>query len=376
MKARPLTALASVTSIACLVLVVNLLAEACLVDSICFNNADCSPDRACVLLQGASRARCVSRCEQDADCPAGNICASASGVCQPAECQNDEDCAGGFECHNGRCGSAPVPDPPVPDPPVPDAALPDAALPDAALPDTGTADADGGRDAARAMVFRCPDGMAPIEQAFCVDIYEASRPDATEDSPGVDESVALSRKGVMPWAVADNATAQQACEAASKTLCTARQWETACRGPAGTAYAYGDDYDPVICNGIDKYCECPEDSLCAGQDPCPFPHCYRQCGGSYSFTPFRLDPTGANPGCTNGYGIFDINGNIWEHVFKGDERSIRGGAYNCADSERLHRCDYIPGTWEPDARGFRCCSAGRLVPAEETDQQSDGGPGP
>ena len=185
--------------------------------------------------------------------------------------------------------------------------------------------------------------------------------------------MAVSQKGVIPWRVVDNATAQQACEAAGKTLCTSRQWETACRGPTGKVYGYGDDYDPVICNGIDKYCQCPEGSPCEGHDPCPFPHCYTQCGADYFYTPFRLDPTGANPGCTNGYGVFDMNGNLWEHVFQGDERSIRGGAYNCADSVRLHRCDYIPGDWTPSDRGFRCCSAGRFVSEEQAARAADGG---
>ena len=117
----------------------------------------------------------------------------------------------------------------------------------------------------------------------------------------------------------------------------------------------------------------PEGSLCAGHSPCPFPHCYTQCGGEHRYAPFRLEPTGYNPGCTNGYGVFDMNGNLWEHVFGGDERSIRGGAYNCSDSVTLHRCDYIPGDWEPSARGFRCCAAGRFVSETQDIQQLDGG---
>jgi hypothetical protein len=353
MKTGTAAALAAPSSIACLFLFANLLAGACVVESVCFNNADCPAEQACVLLQGASRPRCVNRCRDDGDCRAGQICSSASGVCQTAECRTDGDCGGGLACRNGRCESFP--------------------LPDGSLLDGGATDADAA--ASPVLVFMCPEGMVPIEREFCIDIYEASRFDARENNPGADESMAASQEGVIPWTVPSNAAAQQACEAAGKTLCTARQWEKACRGPAGTVYGYGNDYDPVICNGIDKYCLCPEGSSCAGHTPCPFPHCYTECGGDYLFTPFRLDTTGANPGCTNGYGVFDMNGNLWEHVFGGDERSIRGGAYNCADSVKLHRCDYIPGDWEPSARGFRCCSAGRFVSEEEAAQAADGGQG-
>ncbi len=328
-----------------------LLVEACVVESVCFNDADCPSGQACVLQPGASRARCVSRCQEDGECRSGQICSSASGVCQAAECVKDGDCAGGLVCRNGRCESAP--------------------RPDGSLPDSGAADADG--SAPPAPVFVCPQGMVAIEGEFCIDIYEASRVDAEEGFAGMDQSMAVSRQGVLPWTVADNTAAQQACEAAGKTLCTSRQWETACRGPAATAYAYGDTYDPAVCNGIDKYCLCPADSLCANHAPCPFPRCYIECGRDYLATPFRLDPTGGNPGCTNGYGVFDMNGNLWEHVFRGDTRSIRGGAYNCADSVRLHRCDYVPGDWEPSDRGFRCCSAGRFVLESDSGLAADGG---
>ena len=326
-------------------------AGACLVQSVCFNDADCPSDKACVLQPGAARGRCVSRCREDKNCRSGQICSSASGVCQAAECEKDGDCAGGLLCRDGRCESVPVPD--------------------AALPDGAASDAD--RIAPPVPVFVCPQGMVSIKDEFCIDKYEASRPDAVAGDAGVEKSRAVSQPGGLPWTVADNATAQQACEAAGKTLCTSRQWETACRGPAGTEYAYGNDYDPEICHGIDKYCLCPPNSPCANRRPCPFPRCYVECGSSSLYTPFRLDPTGSNPGCTNGYGVFDINGNLWEHVFRGDARSIRGGAYNCTDSVRLHRCDYIPGHWEPSARGFRCCSAGRLVFASDAGLAADGG---
>ena len=281
----------------------------CLVKSICYNNADCPSDQVCHIAQGKDDGVCRDRCEVDTDCPNGYLCDQATHICRMAECQSDVDCGEGFECTEGHCVS-------------------EATL-------------------------ACPDGMVPIERRFCIDKFEASRPDATIYSEGYDSSFAASRPGVIPWRVENNAEAADACQAAGKSLCTEDQWFTACQGPAETVYGYGNEYDPPICNGIDTYCFCDADQACGERDPCPYPYCYGDCGAS-----FRVEPTGHFADCTNDYGVFDMNGNVWEHVLDGDETRIRGGAYNCSDSKTLHRCDYIPGNWEPSARGFRCCSAG------------------
>jgi formylglycine-generating enzyme required for sulfatase activity len=171
--------------------------------------------------------------------------------------------------------------------------------------------------------------MVPVAGAYCIDRYEASRPDASGNHAGIDGSRALSVSGVVPWQVDDNATAEAACRASGKRLCTPDEWLLACQGPDGSAYSYGDTYDPEACNGID----------------------------AFGWEGFRLMPTGAFGLCTNEWGAFDMNGNLWEHVAAGDDTTVRGGAYNCGNSALLHRCDYVPSTWAPSARGFRCCSS-------------------
>jgi len=183
----------------------------------------------------------------------------------------------------------------------------------------------------------CPDEMQAVAGLFCMDRYEASRPGATavDDGEGDDEGPATSREGVLPWMVGDdNALAAAACEAAGKRLCTPREWQSACEGQAATVYAYGNTYDPETCNGLDTF---PE--------------------GTHHPT-----PTGAFPGCIGEWGIYDLNGNVWEHVAEGDGRAVRGGAYNCIDSMTLHRCDYVPRSWVPSALGFRCCLTPEGVP--------------
>jgi len=231
------------------------------------------------------------KCFQNADCESPRIC-NADGECV-YECVTDSDCGPGFVCRGHLCRI------------------------------------EGGDEEP----LTCPEDMVPVENVYCIDIYEASRPDATEDDEGVDDSVAVSKKDVMPWEVEDNQEAEAACEAAGKRLCSPEEWEFACKGPDDTVYAYGDEYEPKTCNGIDTF----------------------EGGG------FHLTPTGAFPDCTNEFGVYDMNGNLWEHTLNGDGTTIRGGAYNCGNSKKFQRCDYIPRQWSPLAQGFRCC----LVPEED-----------
>jgi len=226
------------------------------------------------------------------------ICTVPAAGCVVSErCFSNKDCPQNQICdEQGRCTARP-------------------ALPDGATP------------------IRCPlTNMVKVAEAFCIDLYEASRIDATETSAGQVETVALSRKGVLPWQVESNAAAEAACNAAGKRLCTAAEWLVACQGPDGTVYSYGDTYEETTCNGIDTF-------------------------GDPTLWEFKLMPTGSFPGCTNEWGVYDINGNLWEHVAGGSDKTVRGGAFNCGDSKTLHRCDYIPG-WVPSARGFRCCADG------------------
>jgi hypothetical protein len=227
---------------------------------------------------------CVeSRCYEDSDCPSPKVC-GASGSCG-YQCSLDADCGDGFECLLHVCKVKSV------------------------------------------GPIVCPDDMVAVAQAYCLDRYEASRPDAGPATAGLESGAARSVAGVIPWRVQDNAEAAAACEAAGKRLCTPEEWRLGCKGPDGTEYAYGDNYEATTCNGINAFGE-----------------------GA-----FHLAPTGSFPDCTNEWGVLDMNGNVWEHVAGGDATQVRGGAYNCGDSVAYHRCDYIPGNWNPSALGFRCC---------------------
>ncbi len=193
------------------------------------------------------------------------------------------------------------------------------------------------------IVLQCPENMALIRDTYCIDRYEASRPDATASSMGSDDSMAVSKAGVMPWQIGDNnAGAEAACNAAGKRLCTPAEWELSCHGVNNTVYGYGDGYDPQICNGLD----------------------------TYGRSGFHLTPTGFFENCHNGWGVYDMSGNLWEHTANGSGSTVRGGAYNCVDSQGNHKCSYIPQTWTPLALGFRCCAdpVETEMPADEVPQ--------
>ena len=190
----------------------------------------------------------------------------------------------------------------------------------------------------------CPEGMVPVENQFCIDAFEASRPDATSTSTGSDESMAVSVGGVTPWKVYSLEEAEAACQAAGKRLCEPEEWYQACTGPEEYTYTYGDTYVADACNGIDTHCECDDGEHYEG--------CYSECGGAY-----YMVATGSMSDCTNGYGVYDMSGNLWEYVAGAADDEVRGGAYNCGDSAATHQCGFEL-TWTPSARGFRCCHDG------------------
>ena len=210
----------------------------------------------------------------------------------------------------------------------------------------------------------CPDDMTAICGAFCMDLWEASRLDASEKSGGSDGTLAVSQAGVIPWYSSDGKAgmnqqiATAACEAAGKQLCSPEEWQVACAGADELSYCYGDKYVASTCNGIDAFCDCDGDGEPDGEDA--YAGCRYECD-----TDLRVVPTGSFPDCIDAWGVFDINGNVWEVVRTDDGHNhYRGGAYNCSDSEALHKCDYDgqENGGFPSAKGFRCCADGELAP--------------
>jgi hypothetical protein len=272
---------------------------------------DCAIDPASVIL-----------CEQPEDPCQIAACVPATGQCvngpvpDDIACDDGDPCTIGDHCVNGACQAG----------------------------EEGACD--------------CPEDMVEVNESFCMDRYEASRPDATAASYGSLTDLAMSRAGVQPWWPIAIGPARAACEAAGKRLCLEAEQLLACQGSTPTTFVYGDVYSADICNGIDAFCNC-DAPQCSGLDACPYPHCRSYgpdgaagagCGASYHPT-----PTGSFPDCVNEWGAYDITGNVWELVDMGNEESwYKGGAYNCGDSEWLHRCTAL--YQNISAKGFRCCA--------------------
>jgi hypothetical protein len=228
----------------------------------------------------------------------------------------------------------------------------------------------------------CPADMlvvAPITDSsgtarFCIDRYEASRADATANSQGSDDSIAMSTANVLPWYVRPMNDAalkefKNACEAAGKYLCTAEEWEYSCSGPKNNAYVF--EADPTdtdfdfadyveICNNVATYCDdyCVENGVSEEDCNTYIGDCGYSCGdGSAGSICFHVAPTGQFRQCTNEIGTYDICGNVWEIVTSGATTAgyeIRGGAFNCASPNDRLKCTYTAG-WTDLYAGFRCC---------------------
>ena len=174
----------------------------------------------------------------------------------------------------------------------------------------------------------CGPGMEIVDRGsgtvFCIDFYEASRPDATESSPGTTSTTATSREGVMPWSAVGFSEAQASCTSSGKRLCSAFEWQSACQGAALTLYPYGNAYASDSCNG-------------SNVPPLDGP-----------------TPTGQFTACVSVDGTFDQSGNLEEWASDG---VVRGGAF---DSPQLNlrcssRATADPGGSPLASYGFRCC---------------------
>lgn len=224
-------------------------------------------------------------------------------------------------------------------------------------PDPTSPDSDPEPSCPAEMVLIPANPNLGIDVPFCIDEYEASRPDATETDQGVDTSMALSLAGVIPWHVnpmSSDALDQMrdAAGTAGKRLCTAAEWTAACSGNSGLTYAYGNVFDPLACNCVDSFCA----EYCADNGIAPV-DCSTDANCGYTYSCFFVVPTGDFEDCRSGQGVFDLNGNVWEVVLSSiDPRGyeIRGGGFNDAGAAGRLQCDFN-ADWSNLYAGFRCC---------------------
>lgn len=177
--------------------------------------------------------------------------------------------------------------------------------------------------------LRCKEGMAVIPAqagtgspepdtavtsrgpgAFCMDLFEYPNQDAGEPVVG------------KAWS-----EAAALCADAGKRLCTEAEWELACGGWKGSAYPYGEAYDPGGCN-------------------------------TQSMT---IELSGGNPGCRSPFGVYDLSGNVYEWTSstwspKYPDKVVKGGNWNSGAENSACRARFgQKASASAKAIGFRCC---------------------
>jgi hypothetical protein len=205
-----------------------------------------------------------------------------------------------------------------------------------------------GQVAASVCEDKCPAGMillrpdGPNNRPFCIDRFEASRPDATATSPGEDTRRAVSRPGVLPWTGLSLAQARDACQAAGlidgldypqKRLCELRELTFACGGVNNDRYSYGLNYNANICNGADAGVGAVVPTGPTGEVPRDFGSCTATRGEAV---------------------LYDLIGNAAEFVLDNNQGKIYGGSF-ATDANGLTCQSAVDGQDAAPQIGFRCC---------------------
>ena len=212
----------------------------------------------------------------------------------------------------------------------------------------------------------CPEGMASVDGRFCIDRWEAS---LVEILPNGDERPydpytpvehhvvrAVTARGVAPHGYISEVQAKEACLRSGKRLCKPTEWRQACMGPQHTTFGYGNERESGACNddGVSPMISVMRLRL-------DHPHEWttgRMNDPRLNQAPQTLSKTGALQRCTNGYGVYDMVGNLHEWV--DDPAGTFQGGYYLDTHINGDGCNYrtvAHGPWYHDySTGFRCCA--------------------
>ena len=155
-----------------------------------------------------------------------------------------------------------------------------------------------------------------LKKAFYIDKYEY--PNVAERSDG---------SSISPVTGVTYAQARAACKARGKRLCTALEWEKACRGNESLIYSYGDSFERGACTLDDSY------------------------------------QLGKDRNCVNRMGIFGMSGGSREWTKTISEtnekrRIVKGGDSFGSSASDKYRCGYEADEnpqYSDGNTSFRCC---------------------
>jgi formylglycine-generating enzyme required for sulfatase activity len=210
--------------------------------------------------------------------------------------------------------------------------------------------------------------MASIDDLYCIDRYEGALvellPNGDERPFDQNQSVeghvtrAINGPGLMPQGYISANQAEQACKRSGKRLCSPSEWRKACKGPQHFKYGYGNDNEPRRCNDHGKSPMMVRFGLGGSRAEAHKWTIQRMNDPSLNQIEGTLAPSGSHPGCTNGYGVYDMVGNLHEWV--ADPEGTFLGGYYLDIHQNGDGCDYgtyAHATWYHDySTGFRCCA--------------------
>jgi hypothetical protein len=215
----------------------------------------------------------------------------------------------------------------------------------------------------------CPAGMAPIPSetgGFCIDRYEAAVVEVVGNKskahspfePVTNKKVkAIVKKGLVPQGYISANEAKAACEEAGKRLCTPDEWMKACQGKKPTKYPYGDDEIKGRCNGDGTRQHPIVELFGSSQDAFADPN--KMNDPRINQLPDTVSKSGTHAKCKNGYGVYDMVGNLHEWTSDASGSSQFKGGYYMDTHKNGDGCYYKTTAHGPSyhdySTGFRCC---------------------
>ena len=184
----------------------------------------------------------------------------------------------------------------------------------------------------------CPAGMVTIPAGtFSLGVENPSAlwhemaHETTLSTYCIDQYEYPNQKGALPKAQVTFEDSESLCAAAGKRLCSADEWERACRGSQGHRYTYGDVRDASACNT-------PIDGTGPGRNAPP------------------LAASGDHVECKSAEGVMDMGGNLSEWVsdpWDGGVEPFRPGATSDPKTWRTVRGGTM---WSQTFYGQECAS--------------------